>query len=498
MLCMGCVCPITRKEIKMSVLKGLKPEKVFAYFEKLCSVPHGSGNTKIISDLCVSFAKELGLPYRQEPCNNVVIWKKASPGCENAAPIILQGHTDMVCAKTDDCTKDMTREGLDLVTDGEWVWADKTSLGGDNCIAVAMIFAILADDTLVHPPIEAVLTVDEEVGMDGAFALDCSDIKGRKLLNLDSELEGVFTVSCAGGLHSDCFLPAESTPVSGMDVFSLTVAGLQGGHSGADIHLGRGSGNRLMGRTLCTALEKFPGLRLVKFAGGQFDNVICSRCDAVVALPAGTGDDFAAFVREFDGILKNEYAVTDPGVTLTCTAASADTAVSAERTATLLRTLVALPQGVEAMDTDFPGLVQTSLNMGVTKLDETGLRISFSIRSSIASRKMMLSQRVRAVITLAGGTVTEGGVYPGWQYKRESQFRDTLLAAYKDLTGKDGVVEATHGGLECGLLMEKLPGLDAVSVGPDLFDVHSVRERLNVASTERTYALVCELLRRSV
>ena len=253
-----------------------------------------------------------------------------------------------------------------------------------------------------------------------------------------------------------------------------------------------------MGRTLCTALEKFPGLRLVKFAGGQFDNVICSRCDAVVALPAGTGDDFAAFIREFDGILKNEYAVTDPGVTLTCTAASADTAVSAERTATLLRTLVALPQGVEAMDTDFPGLVQTSLNMGVTKLDETGLRISFSIRSSIASRKMMLAQRVRAVITLAGGTVTEGGVYPGWQYKRESQFRDTLLAAYKDLTGKDGVVEATHGGLECGLLMEKLPGLDAVSVGPDLFDVHSVRERLNVASTERTYALVCELLRRSV
>ena len=253
-----------------------------------------------------------------------------------------------------------------------------------------------------------------------------------------------------------------------------------------------------MGRTLCTALEKFPGLRLVKFAGGQFDNVICSRCDAVVALPAGTGDDFAAFVREFDGVLKNEYAVTDPGVTLTCTAASADTAVSAEHTATLLRTLVALPQGVEAMDTDFPGLVQTSLNMGVAKLDETGLRISFSIRSSIASRKMMLAQRVRAVITLAGGTVTEGGVYPGWQYKRESQFRDTLLAAYKDLTGKDGVVEATHGGLECGLLMEKLPGLDAVSMGPDLFDVHSVRERLNVASTERTYALVCELLRRSV
>ena len=234
----------------MAVLKGLKPEKVFAYFEKLCSVPHGSGNTKIISDLCVDFAKELGLKYRQEPCNNVVIWKPASPGHESAEPIILQGHIDMVCAKTDDCTKDMTREGLDLMTDGEWIWADKTSLGGDNCIAVAMILAILADDTLVHPPIEAVFTVDEEVGMDGAFALDCSDLKGKKLLNLDSELEGVFTVSCAGGMHADCLLPAALTDAAGMEGFGITVAGLRGGHSGADIHLGRGSGNRLMGRVL--------------------------------------------------------------------------------------------------------------------------------------------------------------------------------------------------------------------------------------------------------
>lgn len=481
----------------MAVLKDLKPEKVFAYFEKLCSVPHGSGNTKIISDLCVDFAKELGLKYRQEPCNNVVIWKPASPGHESAEPIILQGHIDMVCAKTDDCTKDMTREGLDLMTDGEWIWADKTSLGGDNCIAVAMILAILSDDTLVHPPIEAVFTVDEEVGMDGAFALDCSDLKGKKLLNLDSELEGVFTVSCAGGMRSDCLLPAALTDAAGMEGFGITVAGLRGGHSGADIHLGRGSGNRLMGRVLATALEKFPGLRLAAFSGGQFDNVICSRCDAAVALPTGSGAAFTAFIREFDAALKNEYAVTDPDVTLTCAAAETAKAVSAERTVTLVQALTAMPHGVEAMDTDFPGLVQTSLNMGVVKLGGDGLHIAFSIRSSIASRKLMLAQRVRAVAALAGGTVTERGVYPGWQYKRESQFRDTLLAAYKDLTGKDGVVEATHGGLECGLLMEKIPGLDAVSMGPELHDVHSVRERLSVPSTERTYELVCELLRRS-
>ena len=482
----------------MSVLKGLKPEKVFAYFEKLCAVPHGSGNTQIISDLCVSLAKELGLKCRQEECGNVVIWKPASPGCESAAPIILQGHMDMVCAKTDDCTKDMAREGLDLMTDGEWVWADKTSLGGDNCIAVAMILAILSDDTLVHPPIEAVFTVDEEVGMDGAFALDCSDLKGRKLLNLDSEAEGVFTVSCAGGMRSDCFFPAALTPAEGMDVCKLTISGLQGGHSGADIHLGRGSANRLMGRVLCAALEKFPGLRLAAIDGGEFDNVICSRCEAAVALPAGSGQAFAAFAREFDAALKNEYAVTDPGAALECVPLSADRAVSPERTAVLLRALAVLPHGVEAMDTDFPGLVQTSLNMGVVRLDGAGLHVTFSIRSSIASRKEMLAQRVRAAAALAGGTVTERGVYPGWQYRRDSKFRETLLAAYKDLTGKDGVVEATHGGLECGLLMEKLPGLDAVSLGPDLHDIHSVRERLDVASTARTYALVCEVLRRSV
>ena len=196
-------CARTKKEEgSMAALNGLKPEKVFEYFEKLCSVPHGSGNTKLISDLCVGFAKELGLRYRQEACDNLIIWKDGSAGYEQSEPIILQGHIDMVCAKTDECTKDMAREGLDLCTDGEWVWADQTSLGGDNGIAVAMILAILADDTLPHPPLEAVFTVDEEVGMDGAFALDCSDLKGRKLLNLDSEEEGIFTVSCAGGRRS--------------------------------------------------------------------------------------------------------------------------------------------------------------------------------------------------------------------------------------------------------------------------------------------------------
>ena len=481
----------------MSVLSGLKPENVFAYFEALCAVPHGSGNTGAASDLCVAFAETHGLRYRREPCGNVVIWKEASPGRGQAEPVILQGHLDMVCAKTGDCAKDMAREGLDLRTDGEWVWADKTSLGGDDGIAVAMMLAILADDTLVHPPLEAVFTVEEETGMDGAAALDCTDLKGRKLLNLDSEIEGVFTVSCAGGLRSECFLPSAMTPVEGMEGYTLTVAGLRGGHSGTDIHRGRGSANKLMGRVLHGAAERFPGLRLAALEGGQFDNVICPACTAAAALPAGRGAAFEQYVREMAAALGEEYAEADPGVTLTCAPVVLREAVDAARTETLLQAMAAMPQGLVAMDTDFPEVAQTSLNMGVVRLTAEGLRMTFSIRSSLASRKEMLASQVRAVAALAGGTVTERGVYPGWPYRRESSFRDTVVAAYEDVTGRKAAVAATHGGLECGLLIEKLPGLDAVSLGPDIPDIHSVRERLSVASTARVYAAVCEALRRS-
>jgi len=481
----------------MAVLSGLKPERVFYYFEKLCAVPHGSGNTKEISDLCVGFARELGLKYRQEACNNLIIWKDGSCGYENAAPVILQGHIDMVCAKTEDCAKDMTRDGLDVRTDGEWVWADKTSLGGDNGIAVAMILAILSDETLPHPPIEAVFTVDEEVGMDGAFALDCSDLKGRKLLNLDSEEEGVFTVSCAGGVRLDCAFSAPQESADGLTGYRVTISGLKGGHSGVNINQGRGNANCLMARTLYSAMEKCPSLRVHALEGGQFDNVICLRNDALVALSASDAPAFEAFIGEFDATLKNEYAVTDGGISLTCEKAGVTTAVSERETSRILHVLLALPQGVQEMSADFPGLVQTSLNLGVMHMDETGLRFSYSVRSCIASQKQMLIQRVKSIVEYAGGTVGERSSYPGWQYDRDSALRKQVQAVYRDLTGCDGRIEATHGGLECGLFIEKIPGLDALSMGPELHDVHSVEEKLNVASTERVYRLVCEVLARS-
>ena len=481
----------------MAVLSNLEPKAVCEYFEKLCAVPHGSGNTKIISDLCVGFAKELGLKWRQDALNNVVIWKGGTPGYENAEPVILQGHMDMVCAKTEHCDKDMTREGLDLATDGEYVWAEETSLGGDNCIAVAMALALLADKTMPHPPLEAVFTVDEEVGMEGAFGLDCSDLKGRQLLNLDSEEEGVFTVSCAGGVRMDCRLPGSRGPLTGETGYAVTISGLQGGHSGADIDKGRASANVLAGRVLYSAMERVPGLRLADVRGGKFDNVICPFNVAKVAVPAGKEAEFEAVIREFDGVLKNEYAGCDEGVTLVCQRTAVETALSPEDTHRILRTLLALPQGVQAMNADFPGLVQTSLNLGVMSVEADGLHLTLSIRSCIASQKAMLCQRVRAVIETGGGTAEERSGYPGWQYQRESAMRQRLMEVYRDLNGKDAVIEATHGGLECGLFIEKLPGLDAVSLGPELRDIHSPRERLGVASTQRVYRLVCEFLKRS-
>ena len=483
----------------MAVLSELRPQAVFSYFERLCSVPHGSHNTKIISDLCVDIARELGLRYRQDTANNVIIWKDATAGYEDAAPVILQGHLDMVCARTESCTKDMAAEGLDLETDGEYVWARDTSLGGDDCIAVAIALAILADDEIPHPALEAVFTTDEEVGMDGAFALDCSDLKGRMLLNLDSEEEGVFTVSCAGGVRADCVMPGEAKPLrtsDGYAAYAISVSGLQGGHSGAEIDKGRANANVIMGRVLYTAMEWLGALRIADMHGGQFDNVICPRCDAVVAVTADKAQELEEFIREFDAVLKNEYAAADAGISLTCEQTAADAAWGSSETARLLHVLLALPQGVQEMSMELPGLVQTSLNLGVSSMEEDGLHITYSIRSCIATQKEMVVQRVRSIVEYAGGTVSLRSSYPGWQYAKESRLRDIVMAAYHDLTGQEGRVAATHGGLECGLFLEKMPGLDIVSAGPELHDIHSVNERLGVASTGRLYELVCEVLRR--
>ena len=479
----------------MGVLSGLKPEKVFTFFEMLCSVPHGSGNTRQISDLCVKFAKDRGLQVRQDAYNNVVIVKEASAGYESAPTVILQGHIDMVCAFEPDCGIDMKTDGLNLVVDGDWVKAYKTSLGGDNGIAVAIIMAILDDDSLKHPRIEAVFTTDEETGMDGAIGLDCSDLEGRFLVNLDSEEEGFLTVSCAGGVRTDCLFKAEWEELPADYVcFELKVEGLKGGHSGAEIDKGRASATQLTGRFLHLA-EKETSLRVCSMEGGTFTNVIPLFCGAVVAMPAQKADRFAELCGDYEKVFQAEYAAADPGLRMTAAPCEkAGSMFSEARTHDLLNMMLLCPYGIQAMSMDIPGLVQTSLNLGVISTDKRGIKLSYSVRSALASQKQMIVERLQVLCEVFGAEFSAHSAYPGWAFKRESVLRDALSDACEAVLGKKPEITATHGGLECGLFMEKIPGLDCVSLGPDLLEVHSVRERLSISSTERLYQIMCSFL----
>ena len=475
----------------MAKLEGLKPEKVFQFFEMLCSVPHGSGNTKQISDLCVQFARDRGLRYKQDQYNNVVIWKEASPGYEETEPLIFQGHIDMVCAFEPDCGIDMKTDGLNLVVDGDWVKAYKTSLGADNGIGVAIAMALLDDDTLRHPRLEALFTTDEETGMFGALGADLSVLEGKNLINLDSEEEGYLTVSCAGGVRADCMFPAdwENVPAD-VCYYEVVIDGLKGGHSGAEIDKGRASATQLMGRFLFRA-EKETGLRIASMEGGTFTNVIPLLCKAVVAVPKGNAKAFEARCTADEAMFRNEYATADPGLRMKASPVdSVERVFSAARTKALLNMMLLAPYGVQAMSMDIPGLVQTSLNLGVIKTEEEGIGLYFSLRSSIQSEKDMLAERLSALCELFGASFSTHDPYPAWAFKKDSRLREAVAKSCTKVLGREPGITATHGGLECGLFMEKRPDFDCVSLGPELHEVHSVRERLSISSTERLYRIM--------
>ncbi|MBQ4638166.1 MAG: aminoacyl-histidine dipeptidase [Clostridia bacterium] len=478
----------------MSVLHNCEPKKVFEFFELLSSVPHGSGNTKQISDLCVKFALERGLEVHQDETNNVIIVKSASSGYEAADPIILQGHLDMVCASIENCPVDLTKQGPQLAVDGDWVHAVGTSLGGDNGIAVAMIMAILDDNTLSHPRLEAVFTVDEETGMDGAQALDMSLLKGRKLINLDSEDEGVITAGCAGGVRVNCTLPAKRETIpEGFQLAKLEISGLSGGHSGVDIDKGRASSNKLMARFLNACANKFD-IRIVSLDGGTLDNVIASNTVCTLAASKADMDGIKALSEKYDAIYKNEYSTGDPGVCLTFTQTYGDAlCVIKQDSLNIIYVLMNTPFGVQHMSMDIPGLVQTSLNLGPLHLKEQ-LEFSFSLRSSILSQKEYMVEQLESIIKNAGGSISTHNSYPGWEFNKNSELRQLIINTYKEMTGEDMIVTAIHGGLECGLFIDKTPGLDCVSLGPNMRDVHSVRERLSISSTARLYELMIKVL----
>ena len=478
----------------MGVLEQLEPQGVFHFFEELCAIPHGSRNCQAISDWCVSFAKERGLEHYQDEAGNVIIIQGASPGYEAAEPVILQGHLDMVCEKEPGCPKDMAKEGLELYVEDGSVRARGTTLGGDDGIAVAMALAILDDRTLPHPRLEVVLTTEEEIGMLGAQVLDTSPLRGRKLLNLDSEEEGVFTVSCAGGSMVRCTLPVARAPYRGM-ALQVTVRGLVGGHSGTEIHKGRANANVVLGRVL-QAMGEAADLRLVTANGGGKDNAIAVEAAAQVVVSDGAAARQAAEAVAAD--LAREYAAADPGLCVEVTSCGAgEMPMDRDTTERALCMLTCLPGGVQTMSMDIPGLVQTSLNLGILTTEQAALTATFCVRSSLGSQKEMLHRRLRSLMEQLGGSISISGDYPAWEYRQDSPLRDLMTDIFWEQYGSAPQIEAIHAGLECGLLAGKLPGLDCVSIGPDLLEIHTPRERMDIASVQRVWQFVLEVLRRS-
>ena len=473
-------------------LQGLEPESVFRYFEEICAIPHGSRNTKSISDYLVSFAKAHGLRYRQDESNNVVIFVPGTCGLEDHESVILQGHMDMVCEKDAGCPLDMAVDGLDVTHDGCCVFAKGTTLGGDDGIAVAYALAILDDNTIAHPPLEVIVTVDEEIGMLGAAAMDLADVKGRTMLNLDSEDEGIFTVSCAGGATCTVSLNAERKAVYGPCV-RLSVEGLRGGHSGAEIHKNRANANKVMGDFL-GRIQKLMPLCLTSFSGGSKDNAIPRACQAtVVAMGIGLEriNDIAAQLQQE---VRETYDEPEALVQAFDVDALGGNALTTAATADVISLLCAAPNGVQAYCPDMPELVQTSLNLGIAKLGDR-FTTTFSVRSSVNSEKEGLITKLKELADFYNGTHSQSGTYPAWEFKKDSRLRDVMVPIYTRMFGKEPKVLAIHAGLECGLLGDKLPGLDCVSIGPQMHDIHTSREKLEIASTKRTWDFLLEVLK---
>lgn len=471
-------------------------KEVFRFFLELCSIPHGSGNVGQISDYLAAFARERKLEYVQDDVKNVIIIKEATPGYEAEEPLILQGHMDMVAVKKPGCTKDMRTEGLDVKLDGDWLYAQDTSLGGDDGIAVAFMLAILDSDSIPHPRIEAVITVEEETGMDGARAIDLSVCRGKRMLNLDSEDEGIFLTSCAGGARLHGCLPVEYEKMDGC-LYRISLQGLLGGHSGGEIHKERGNSNCLMGRLLYSC-RKAADVRLVSLEGGLADNAIPRQTQAAVVVKEQEAEAFEGALQDFAAKVKKELAVKDPGFSVeieekTRGSFEALTGESSQKAAFLL---FVMPNGVQAMSADIPGLVQTSLNLGILKLDKGGMHLDYSVRSSMGSEKEALLDKMGALIGSQGGTWEVAGDYPAWEYKKDSALREKMVAVYQEMYGEMPKIEAIHAGLECGILSGKIEGLDCVSIGPDMKDIHTTEEMLSVPSVERVWKYVLAVLSR--
>ncbi len=478
----------------MGVLSNLEPQNVFHFFEEITKIPHGSGNVGQISDYLVKFARDRGLCCIQDELKNIIIVKEAVPGYEDEPTVILQGHMDMVAVKKPDCDIDMAKEGLRIAVRGDEIYAEGTSLGGDDGIAVAYALALLDSGAIKHPRLEVIVTVDEEVGMDGARGIDLSMLTGNRMVNLDSEDEGIFLTSCAGGARVKGKLPLSEAQRQGVAV-EVTVGGLLGGHSGGEIHKERGNSNCLMGRLLYRLAETFD-IGISRLQGGLADNAIPRETKAVLVVEERDKEAILDVVKTVEGEIRAELSSKDPGAFLAAGEGRPGSwlCTTAEDTAKAAAWLIALPNGVQAMSADMHGLVETSLNLGILSYEDGSLLADFSVRSSVESAKQALIDRLCAVIGLAGGSFSVSGDYPGWKYRKDSPLREKMTALYEKMYGKAPKVEAIHAGLECGILGSKIADLDCVSMGPDMKDIHTTEETLSISSTGRVWEFLVRLL----
>ena len=483
----------------MGILSHLEPKSVFHYFEEICNIPHGSGNVRQISDYLKNFARERGLECIQDDSLNIIMIKEATAGYEQAEPIILQGHMDMVAVSRPDCDIDMTKDPLRLCIENNRIHAEGTSLGGDDGIAVAYALALLDAQDIGHPRLEVILTVDEEIGMLGATEIDLSMLKGRRLINLDQEEEGIIITSCAGGARVDVSIPLRYEDAAGSNICPLKVkiTGLLGGHSGIEINKGRGNANCLLGRIL-KGLSEQTQIRIVEMKGGQADNAISREAEAVILVDITKKEEALAYMKKEESAIREELGNNDPGIKVVCEKADNQAesfqCCDTVSTARVLNCLCSLPNGVIAMSPDLEGLVQTSLNLGVVAMGQDELCLSYAVRSSVNADREKLCGQMIEIAEKAGAKAVVKNVYSGWAYRVDSPLRDLISETYEKMYGRKPVFEAIHAGVECGILADKIPGLDCVSMGPDMSDVHTAEESLDIASVQRTWELLLKLV----
>ncbi|MDO5520508.1 MAG: aminoacyl-histidine dipeptidase [bacterium] len=477
------------------VLSSIDYKKVFHFFEEISNVPRGSRNNKGISDYLVQFAKDRGLYYEQDEMLNVIIIKDATPGYEDHDAVMLQGHMDMVCIKNPDSDHDFEKDPLKLSIDGDFIKAEGTTLGGDDGVAIAYGLAILDSNEFEHPRLEVVITTDEEIGLLGAAALDVKNLQAKNMINIDSEEEDNILVGCAGGMTAISEFDVKSEMVTGVKV-TCQVRGLQGGHSGVDIKKHRTNATILSARMMNDLQKEFE-FSVASFESGEKDNAIPSLSNIEFVVEEDRVEAFTAKIAALNAVYEGELKTTEPDFKVATTVQEAGSYECLTKASfdTMILYILFQPNGIQTMSADIEGLVESSLNLGICKVDTTKALYSYSVRSSVATYKTFMSDKIKLLTENLGGTYRIEGEYPGWEYKHDSKLREVFIDLYKEEFGRDPIIEVIHAGLECGILANKIPGLDIVSIGPDMHDVHTPKERLSISSTIRVFDYIVNVLK---